>query len=96
MAEQEIDVNYVADLARLELTADEAQRFSGQLGNILDYVRKLEGLDVDSIEPMAHAAPVFDVLREDESRPGAGTEVALRNAPDRSSDQFRVTRVVES
>ena len=95
MATPEIDVNYVADLARLELTADEAERFSGQLADILGYVTKLEALDVDGVEPMAHAAPVYDVMREDVARSGAGTETALENAPEKSNDQFKVTRVVE-
>ena len=95
MAEQSIDVNYVAHLARLELTEDETARFSKQLGDILGYVQQLESLDVEGIEPMAHAAPVYDVMREDDARPGEGTETALSNAPDRSSDHFRVTRVIE-
>ncbi len=90
-----IDVRYVADLARLELTAEEEAAFSTQLSDILGYVQKLESLDVEGIEPMAHASPVFDVLREDLARPGAGAEAALANAPDRTPDQFRVPRVVE-
>jgi aspartyl-tRNA(Asn)/glutamyl-tRNA(Gln) amidotransferase subunit C len=95
MATPEIDVNYVADLARLELSPEEAERLSGQLADILGYVAKLSDLDVTGVEPMAHAAPVYDVMREDVSRPGAGTETALANAPDKSGDQFKVTRVVE-
>jgi len=95
MATPVIDVNYVADLARLELTADEAERFSAQLGSILDYVTKLETLDVSGVEPMAHAETVYDVMRDDVARPGGGAETALSNAPARSPDQFRVTRVVE-
>jgi aspartyl-tRNA(Asn)/glutamyl-tRNA(Gln) amidotransferase subunit C len=95
MAEEKIDVNYVAHLARLELSAGEVERFSRQLDDILGYVRQLEQLDVENIEPMAHATPVYDVMREDQARPGAGTESALGNAPERSSNQFRVTRVVE-
>ena len=96
MAEEKIDVNYVANLARLELSADEAVRFSRQLDDILGYIQQLEQLDVENIEPMAHATPVYDVMREDLARPGAGTESALANAPERNSDQFRVTRVVDS
>ncbi len=95
MPEQTIDVKYVANLARLDLTEGEEARFSSQLGNILEYVRKLESLDVGDAEPMAHASPVYDVMRDDRRRPGAGAEKALANAPDRSADQFRVTRVVE-
>ena len=95
MSEQKIDVNYVANLARLELTPDEAERFSSQLSDILGYVQKLESLDVDHIEPMAHASPVYDVMREDVSRPGSGAGAALSNAPDQAGEQFKVTRVVE-
>ena len=95
MASPEIDVNYVADLARLELTSDEAERFSGQLADILGYVTKLEALDVEGVEPMAHATPVYDVMRDDVARPGAGTDTALANAPEKSGGQFKVTRVVE-
>lgn len=96
MDEEKINVNYVADLARLELTGDEVQRFTRQLDDILGYVRQLEQLNVENIDPMAHAVPVYDVMREDQSRPGEGTTSALANAPDSSSDQFRVPRVVES
>jgi len=96
MDEEKINVNYVADLARLELTENEIQRFTKQLDDIIGYVRQLEQLNVDEIEPMAHAVPVYDVMRDDESQPGAGTKTALQNAPEASSDQFRVTRVVES
>ena len=96
MTEEKIDVNYVAHLARLELSADETARFSRQLDDILGYVRQLEQLNVENIEPMAHATPVYDIMREDKARPGEGTESALTNAPERNSDQFRVTRVVDS
>ena len=96
MDEEKINVNYVADLARLELSADEVQRFTGQLEDIIGYVRQLEQLDITGIEAMAHAVPVYDVMREDERRLGDGTESALLNAQDSSSNQFRVPRVVES
>jgi len=96
MDKDKIDVNYVAELARIELTNDEAERFSAQLDDILGYVRQLEGLDVSGIEAMAHATPVYDVMREDQSRSGEGTKTALANVQESTADQFRVTRVVES
>lgn len=96
MQDKNIDVNYVADLARLELTEDESERFSKQLSKIIDFVKQLESLDTESIEPMAHAAPVYDVMRSDDSRPGFGTNAALLNAPLSSNNQFKVTRVIES
>lgn len=96
MAAPEIDVSYVANLAHLELSEEEASRFTSQLSDILGYVAKLESLNVDGIEPMAHASPVYDVMREDAARPGEGTEAALSNAPAKAGDQFKVTRVIES
>ena len=91
----EIDVRRAAELARINLSDEEAERFGSQLGNILDYIEKLKSLEIDDIEPTAHANPVFDVLRADESRPGFGLERALLNAPQKTSDQFVVTKVVE-
>ncbi len=96
MEREKINVNYVAELARLELTEDEIRRFTTQLDDIIGYVRQLDQLDVSNIEPMAHAVPVYDVMREDKSQAGAGTKTALQNAPENISEQFRVTRVVES
>jgi|TARA_B110000438_G_scaffold278717_1_gene302526 aspartyl-tRNA(Asn)/glutamyl-tRNA(Gln) amidotransferase subunit C len=96
MQDKSIDVNYVADLARLELTQDESERFSEQLNKVIDFVKQLESLETDSIEPMAHASPVYDVMRDDVNRPGFGTDTALLNAPMTSNNQFKVTRVVES
>ena len=96
MQDKSIDVNYVADLARLELTQDECDRFSEQLNKVIDFVKQLESLETDSIEPMAHASPVYDVMRDDVNRPGFGTDTALLNAPMTSNNQFKVTRVVES
>ncbi len=96
MQDKSIDVNYVADLARLELTKDECDRFSEQLNEVINFVKQLEKLETDSIEPMAHTSPVYDVMRDDVQRPGFGTDTALRNAPMTSNNQFKVTRVVES
>ena len=96
MQDKSIDVDYVADLARLELTKDECDRFSEQLNEVINFVKQLEKLETDSIEPMAHASPVYDVMRDDVSRPGFGTDTALLNAPMTSNNQFKVTRVVES
>jgi aspartyl-tRNA(Asn)/glutamyl-tRNA(Gln) amidotransferase subunit C len=96
MQHKSIDVNYVADLARLELTEEECARFSEQLNKVIDFINQLERLETDSIEPMAHASPVYDVMRDDVNRPGFGTDTALLNAPMTSNNQFKVTRVVES
>ncbi|MEM0897888.1 MAG: Asp-tRNA(Asn)/Glu-tRNA(Gln) amidotransferase subunit GatC [Verrucomicrobiota bacterium] len=94
-ASPSLDLQKLAILARIELTDDELARFAPQLEKVLGYIEKLEELDVDGIEPTAHAAPVFDVMREDVSRPGFGAEKALQNAPKRAGDQFQVAKVIE-
>jgi len=95
MASDQIDVNYVANLAKLELTGEETKTFQPQLQAILGYIDKLKELDVSEIEPTAHASPVFDRIREDIARPGIGRDAFLQNAPDQSNDQLRVPKVIE-
>jgi len=90
-----IDVAYVAQLARLELTGEEKDRLAGQLGHVLEYVDQLRKLNVEGIEPMAHAIPQVNVFRKDESRPSPPLEEALKNAPQRMNDLFVVPKVVE-
>ena len=96
MSSPDLNVEKVANLARLDLSPEEIETFQEQLGNILQYVAKLGDLDVSDIEPTAHANPVFDVMREDKSRPGFGVENALLNAPAKAKDEILIgTRVVE-
>jgi aspartyl-tRNA(Asn)/glutamyl-tRNA(Gln) amidotransferase subunit C len=90
-----LDVRYVARLARLELTDEEAALFGSQLGNVLGYAAKLEALDLAGIEPTAHAEAVHNVTRPDEPRPGFRPAEALANAPAAAGDEFIVVRVVE-
>ncbi len=90
-----IDVAYVAHLARLDLTTDEIETFQEQLEHIVGYVNKLQGLDLEGIEPTSHARPVMNVFREDKVQPGLDREVVLDNAPARSMDQFTVPRIIE-
>ena len=59
------DVKHVAKLARLELTEDEINKYSQQLGSILEYVEQMNEVDTTGIEPMPHAIPVYNVMRED-------------------------------
>src|SRR6476661_5417699 len=81
MSSIQIDVNYVAHLARLSLSPEEAQKYGAQLGQVLGYIEKLKEVDVTGIEPTAHAFPLINVTRPDESRPSMDHEEALRNAP---------------
>lgn len=89
-----IDVRHVARLARLELSDDEVIVFQGQLDAILGHVEQLSRLDVEGIEPTAHPAPVFDRMDADVPRPGLDRAAVLRNAPDQTTGQFRVPKVV--
>ena len=91
----EIDVAHVARLARLNLTDEETKLFQAQLRRVLEYAEKLREPDTSQVETAAHAAPVYDVLREDEQRPWFTAEEALSNAPRQANDLFVVTKVVE-
>jgi aspartyl-tRNA(Asn)/glutamyl-tRNA(Gln) amidotransferase subunit C len=94
MAEQ-IDVAYVAKLARLNLTPEETQLFQKQLGAVLAYVEKVTSIDVTGVEAAAHAVPIFNVFRDDEPRDCFTAEEALSNAPREANGLFIVTRVLE-
>jgi aspartyl-tRNA(Asn)/glutamyl-tRNA(Gln) amidotransferase subunit C len=95
MSNGDIDVKYVAHLARLALTPEEEQKIGGQLGNILGYIEKLKEVDVSGVEPTAHAFPLVNVTRTDEVRPSISNEDALRNAPAQANGLFIVPKIVE-
>ena len=90
-----IDVKYVAHLARLALTPEEEQRIGAQLAQVLDYIGKLKEVDVSGVEPTAHAFPLINVTRPDEIRPSLSNEDALRNAPAQANGLFIVPKIVE-
>ena len=95
MSATEIDVKYVAHLARLALTPEEEQKLGAQLGHILGYIEKLKELDVTNVEPTAHAVPLLNVTRPDELRPSLSHDEAMRDAPARSNGLFIVPKIVE-
>ncbi len=90
-----IDIKYVAHLARLSLSAEEEAKMGAQLQNVLSYMDKLKEVDVSGVEPMAHAFPMFNVTRPDEVRPSLPSEEALRNAPAQANGLFIVPKIVE-
>jgi aspartyl-tRNA(Asn)/glutamyl-tRNA(Gln) amidotransferase subunit C len=95
MASAEIDVKYVAQLARIALTPDEEKKLGAQLGNILGYIEKLRELDVANIEPTAHAVPLVNVTRADETQDSLSQFETLRNAPRQANGLFIVPKIVE-
>ena len=91
-----IDIDYVANLARMELSDDEKARLGGQLDDILGYFEKLNAVDVEGVEPMAHAHKVFNVWREgDEPGETYDPEVLTKMAPEQRENQVVVPKVVE-
>ena len=92
---EHIDVEYVAHLARVHLTPDEVGEFQSQLDDILAYVDSIKTLDVEGIEPTAHAIPMQNVMREDEVRPSLDHEQVMKNAPAVYQGQFEVPPIIE-
>jgi aspartyl-tRNA(Asn)/glutamyl-tRNA(Gln) amidotransferase subunit C len=91
----QIDVGYVAKLARVNLSDAETRLFQKQLGDVLKYAEKLREVDVSDVEAAAHAVPIFNVFREDQPGDCFTAEEALSNAPRRANNLFIVTKVVE-
>ena len=94
MAISRADIEYVAALARLELTEQETQEYTEQLNSILEYATMLERLNTDNVSPTAHAVPLYNVLREDQVGVSIKQEKALQNAPDGAEGFFRVPKIV--
>jgi aspartyl-tRNA(Asn)/glutamyl-tRNA(Gln) amidotransferase subunit C len=90
------DVEHVAKLARLALTEDEMEQFTGQLADILEHAAKVSALDTADVPPTAHPLPLVNVLRPDEPRPGIDPESALAMAPAAEAGRFRVPRILDA
>jgi aspartyl-tRNA(Asn)/glutamyl-tRNA(Gln) amidotransferase subunit C len=88
------DTRHVAKLARLALDEPRLQKFTGQLENILEYVDKIRQLDTRGVEPMAHALPLHNVLREDVVEPSLTNEQVLQNAPETDGPYFKVPKII--
>jgi aspartyl-tRNA(Asn)/glutamyl-tRNA(Gln) amidotransferase subunit C len=89
------EVAQVALLARLRLSPDELQTFTGQLNAIVHYVEQLQALDTADVEPLAHGVEVHNVFRDDVLGQALPREKALVNAPKRNAESFLVPAVLE-
>ncbi len=96
MESPQIDVAYIARLAKLNLTTEETERFSADLNQVLEYVAQLEQWDTSDIAPMYHPLPVYDAVRPDCPEASLSNDAAIANAPAAEEGQFRVPKVVES
>jgi aspartyl-tRNA(Asn)/glutamyl-tRNA(Gln) amidotransferase subunit C len=88
------DARKVAKLARLALSEDHLRRLTPQLESILEYVAKIGEADVSGVEPMAHATPLHNVLREDGVGEVLPLEKVLQNAPETDGPFFKVPKVI--
>ena len=88
-------VRHIAHLARLKLSDEEIARFGAQLGGILEYVEKLNEVDVTKVEPTAHPLDVCNVLADDVPVTPIGVEKALDNAPSPAPPYFKVPKVLD-
>jgi aspartyl-tRNA(Asn)/glutamyl-tRNA(Gln) amidotransferase subunit C len=89
-------VHKVAHLARLQLTEEEEEKLTTQLGDILGYFEQLNELDVSGVEPTTRAIDVSNVVRADTLQPYAEREAMLESAPDRDGDFFKVPKIVNA
>jgi aspartyl-tRNA(Asn)/glutamyl-tRNA(Gln) amidotransferase subunit C len=88
-------IEHIANLAKLELTAEELILYTEQLSAILDYVARLQELDTSQIRPTSSGLALHSVLRPDDPQPGLPVEILLSSAPDVERNQYRVPPVFE-
>ena len=88
------DVEHVANLARLALSAEEVEQLTSQLAVILDHAEDVAALDLDGVEPTAHPLPLVNVLRPDDVRPCLDRDEVLAQAPAAEDGRFRVPRIL--
>lgn len=89
------EIKHIAKLARLELTAEEEEKFSRQISSILEYVEKIKKLDTKGVEPISQITGLEDVTREDDVVDSGIQEEILKSAPDRDGNLFKVKSVFE-
>lgn len=90
-----INIDQVANLARLNLTEEEKKLYGEQLSNILDHAEELQKLNTDNVKPTSHAIPMKNVLREDKAIPCKNTRDIMANAPEEQDHMFKVPRIIE-
>jgi aspartyl-tRNA(Asn)/glutamyl-tRNA(Gln) amidotransferase subunit C len=88
------EVRHIADLARLDFSEEGEEKMADELGDILDYVDKLNELDTSGVPPMSHVLDVTDVSRPDDVESRIDRDQALESAPDTDGTYFRVPKVI--
>ena len=95
MAINKDTVKYAANLARIELSMNELEHFTGQLDRILEYVNKLKSLDVAKLEPTSHVLEMKNVYREDKVKKSLPASEVIKNAPVKEDNLFKVKKIIE-
>ena len=91
----DLNIDYVANLARIALTDEEKAKFSVQIEDVLRHIVKLKEVDVSKVEPTAHAFPIYNVWADDVPKPALPVDQALKNAPAQRDNMISVPPVVE-
>ncbi len=89
------DIEYVARLAKLNLSAEEKERLVGQMGDIVEFANKISELDTEGVKPTNHILEVNNVFREDEVKESYSREDILKNAPVKEAGCFVVPSIVQ-
>lgn len=89
------EVEYIAKLAKLRFDDDEKIRLADELGKILQYIEKLNEINTEGIEPLSHPNEIVNVMREDAVEQSLKAEEALKNAPARKNNFFKVPKVIK-
>ena len=90
------DVEYIAKLARLRLSENEIDSYTGQMNQILEYMDKLNELDTENVEPLSHPVENINVFRDDIVTPVTARDEALKNAPDADDEFFKVPKIIKN
>ncbi len=88
------DVDHIAKLAKLEFTDEQKEKFFHQFNDILKYMEQLNSLDTTNVEPLSQVIKLENVFREDKVKPSTSTDEALKNAPDKTDEHFKVPKVI--
>lgn len=89
------EIKNIAKLSKLRLSEEEIDEFTGDMNQILDYVNKLDSLDTNNVEPLSHPLESVNVFRKDELKGSIDKEDALKNAPERTDEFFKVPKVIK-
>lgn len=87
-------VIHIAELAQLKLKEEEIEKFREELNQILEYVDKLNEIDISNVEPLSHPLPTKNIFRDDKVKKSVPREEALKNAPDATEEFFKVPKVI--